>query len=134
MKFKINRRWRHWKNDDERTRKAVVGSERGPLQTMAPSSGGDITSSSKRFKRNFSSAKPNATSDKIYDAGKELYNNNNIVDAKNLNKNQKPVYSRHGINEFISASNRVSDKLYAEKGENKESQKLDSEVTSIDDF
>jgi len=134
MKFKINRRWRHWKNDDERTRKAVVGSERGPLQTMAPSSGGDITSSSKRFKRNFSSAKPNATSDKIYDAGKELYNNNNIVDAKNLNKNQKPVYSRRGINEFISASNRVSDKLYDEKGENKESQKLDSEVTSIHDF
>ena len=101
---------------------------------MAPSSGGDITSSSKRFKRNFSSAKPNATSDKIYDAGKELYNNNNIVDAKNLNKNQKPVYSRHVINKFISASNRVSDKLYDEKGENKESQKLDSEVTSIHDF
>jgi len=134
MKFKINRRWHHWNNDDERTREAVVGSEGGPVKQSAPRSTSDVTPSGRKFKRNFSSSKPNVMSDKIYDAGEELYNSNDIVNSKNLQQNQKPVYSRHNINKFISASNSASDKLYAEKGENKESQKLDSEVSSIHDF
>ena len=70
MKFKINRRWRHWNNDDANARRAVVGSEGEPVTTAAPRSANDITPSSKGLKRSFSSAKPNATSDKIYDAGK----------------------------------------------------------------
>jgi hypothetical protein len=134
MKFKINRRWHHWNNDDERTREAVVGSEGGPVKQSAPRSTSDVTPSGRKFKRNFSSSKPNVMSDKIYDAGEELYNSNDIVNSKNLQQNQKPVYSRHNINKFISASNSASDKLYAEKGENKESQKLDSEVSLIHDF
>ena len=66
MKFKINRRWRHWKNDDAHARRAVVGSEGESVKIAAPRSANDITPSSKGLKRSFSPAKPNATSDKIY--------------------------------------------------------------------
>ena len=93
MKFKINRRWRRWKNYDANARRAVVGGEGESVVIADPhSSNNDIISSNKRAKRSFSSAKLNATSDKIYDAGKELYNNNDIVDAKNLKSNEKPTY------------------------------------------
>ena len=55
MKLKINRRWRHWKNDDERTRKAVVGSEGGSVQVPAPRTANDFKTSSKvlKVKRQF---------------------------------------------------------------------------------
>ena len=100
MKHKINRSWRRWKNDDTRSRRAVVGSEGGPVKITAPRSTDDITSG-KRVKRNLAPAKINATSDKIYDAGKELYNNNEIVNAKNLQQNQKPTYARHVVDKYL---------------------------------
>ena len=134
MKFKINRRWRHWKNHDAHARRAVVGSEGESVNIAAPHSANDITPSSKGLKRSFSTAKPNATSDKIYDAGKELYNNNNIVDAKNLQPNEKPVYSRRVANDYLSDLNKASDELYGEKGNNKESMMLDKKASSIHDF
>ena len=134
MKFKINRRWRHWKNHDAHARRAVVGSEGESVNIAAPQAANDITPSSKGLKRSFSTAKPNATSDKIYNAGKELYNNNNIVDAKNLQPNEKPVYSRRVVNDYLSDLNTEADKLYDVNHRDKNAIMLDKKASSIHDF
>jgi len=133
-KHKIDRNWRNWINDDASARRAVVGSEGESAEVAAPRSAYDVTPSRKGLKRSFSPAKANATSDKIYDAGKELYNNNNIVDAKNLKSNEKPVYSRRVVNDYLSDLNKESDKLYDEKGDNRKSRVLDKNASSIHNF
>ena len=132
MKHKINRNWRRWKNDDARSRRAVVGSEGGPVKITAPRSTDDI-SSGKRVKRNLAPAKINATSDKIYDAGKELYNNNEIVDAKNLRSKQKPTYARRVVDNYLDGLNKKADKLY-DDGEFDKSEVLDKESQKVGDF
>ena len=81
MSLKINRDWRQWKNEnnDKRAPRVVVGSEEGSgvSQTSRPSNKYIPT---KNFKiKKVSNAKLNSKSNKIYDAGKELYANNKIV-------------------------------------------------------
>ena len=81
MSLKINRDWRQWKdeNNDKRAPRVVVGSEEGSgvSQTSRPSNKYIPT---KNFKiKKVSNAKLNSKSNKIYDAGKELYANNKIV-------------------------------------------------------
>ena len=138
MKFwknrpKLDRNWRNWRNDDAHARRAVVGSEGESVAVAAPRTV-DFIQSSKIAKRSISPAKINATSDKIYDAGKELYNNNSIVDAKNLLPNEKPIYSRRVVDDYLSDLHRAADKLYDEKGEYKKARILDKKASSIHDF
>jgi hypothetical protein len=133
MKYKINRSWRKWKNDDTRSRRAVVGSEGGPVKTTAPQTTNISSSSVKRVKRNLAPAKINATSDKIYDAGKELYNNNEIVDAKNLQQNQKPTYARHVVDKYLEGLHEDANELY-DKKEYDKADKLDKESNTVGNF
>ena len=133
MKFKINRRWRHWKNDDAYARRAVVGSEGEAVKLTAPRSTDFNVSSLKRLKGNLSPAKINATSDKIYDAGKELYNNNEIVNAKNLQQNQKPTYARHVVDKYLEGLHEGANELY-DKEEYDKADKLDKESNTVGDF
>ena len=134
MKFKINRRWRHWNNDDANARRAVVGSEGESVKVAAPRSADSDIFSSNMKKRSITPAKPNAISDKIYDAGRELYNNNNIVDAKNLQPNEKPVYSRRVVNEHLSDLHKEADKLYDVNHRDKKAIMLDKKASSIHNF
>jgi len=133
MKYKINRSWRKWKNDDTRSRRAVVGSEGGPVKTTAPQTTNISSSSVKRVKRNLAPAKINATSDKIYDAGKELYNNNEIVNAKNLQQNQKPVYTRYVVDNYLDELHKKADKLYDDRAF-KDAEALDKKARVVDNF
>ena len=133
MKYKINRSWRRWKNDDTRSPRAVVGSEGGPVRYTASQATNVASSSVKKVKRNFAPAKLNATSDKIYDAGKELYNNNEIVNAKNLQQNQKPIYIRRTVDNYLDGLNQKADKLYDDK-EFKKAEALDKESRVVDNF
>ena len=133
MKYKINRSWRRWKNDDTRSPRAVVGSEGGPVRYTASQATNVASSSVKKVKRNFAPAKLNATSDKIYDAGKELYNNNEIVNAKNLQQNQKPIYTRYVVDDYLDGLHKKADKLYDDK-EFKKAEALDKESRVVDNF
>ena len=133
MKYKINRSWRRWKNDDTRSPRAVVGSEGGPVRYTASQATNVASSSVKKVKRNFAPAKLNATSDKIYDAGKELYNNNEIVNAKNLQQNQKPIYTRYVVDDYLDGLHKKADKLYDDK-EFKKAEALDKEARVVDNF
>ncbi len=133
MKHKINRSLRRWKNDDTRSPRAVVGSEGGPVKTTAPQTTNIASSSVKRVKRNLAPAKINATSDKIYDAGKELYNNNGIVDAKNLQQNQKPTYARRVVDKYLEGLNEAANELY-DKKEYDKAEVLDKEYQKVGDF
>ena len=133
MKHKINRSWRRWKNDDTRSRRAVVGSEGESVKLTAPRSTDFNVSSLKRLKGNLSPAKINATSDKIYDAGKELYNNNEIVNAKNLQQNQKPTYARHVVDKYLEGLHEDANELY-DKEEYDKADKLDKESNTVGDF
>ena len=133
MKHKINRNWRRWKNDDTRSRRAVVGSEGESVKLTAPRSTDFNVSSLKRLKGNLSPAKINATSDKIYDAGKELYNNNEIVNAKNLQQNQKPTYARHVVDKYLEGLHEGANELY-DKEEYDKADKLDKESNTVGDF
>ena len=132
MKFKIKRRWRKWSNYDAHAPRAVVGSEGESVEIAAPRSFDDI-SISKRLKRSVSSAKLNSASDKIYDAGKELYNNNDIVKAKNLASNEKPIYKRRAVDKYIEKIDAEVDDLQ-EKGESKIADELYKKSLSLHDF
>ena len=133
MKFKIKRRWRHWKNDDAHARRAVVGSEGESVAIAAPHSDSIDISSSRMKKRGNTPANLNATSDKIYDAGKELYNNNEIVDAKNLQQNQKPTYARRVVDKYLEGLHEGANELY-DKEEYDKADKLDKESNTVGDF
>jgi len=84
MSLKINRDWRQWKNEnnDKRAPRVVVGSEEGSgVSQTSRLSDEDIQKKNFKIKR-VPNSKLNSKSNKIYDAGKELYVNNKLVYKK----------------------------------------------------
>ena len=84
MSLKINRNWRQWKNEnnDKRAPRVVVGSEEGSgVSQTSRLSDEDIQKKNFKIKR-VPNSKLNSKSNKIYDAGKELYVNNKLVYKK----------------------------------------------------
>ena len=130
MKLKINRDWRKWsdENNDTHAPRVVVGSEEG--------SGGSQTSRS--IKNNIPSklkikkvptAKLNNKSNKMYDAGKELYANNKLVSktSKAHVYNTQSLYDRvENINQTIKEN--IDDLTGDER------KQLDKRINDIYDF
>ena len=84
MSLKINRDWRQWKNEnnDKRAPRVVVGSEEGSgVSQTSRLNDEDIQKKNFKIKR-VPNSKLNSKSNKIYDAGKELYVNNKLVYKK----------------------------------------------------
>ena len=113
MSLKINRDWRQWKNEnnDKRAPRVVVGSEEGSgVSQTSRLNDEDIQKKNFKIKR-VPNSKLNSKSNKIYDAGKELYVNNKLVYKKG--KTQK--YDGEEIyNAETNLSKRLND-AYKEK-------------------
>ena len=138
MKLKINRSWRKWKdeNNDRHAPRVVVGSEEGSgaSQTSRPSQNTTL----KNFKvKKVSNAKLNSKSNKMYDAGKELYANNNIVSKKGISKTRsKSKTPEYDIGKIERMTENVYEQLkeQGKRGNDAKVQELDERLDNIYDF
>ena len=138
MKLKINRSWRKWKdeNNDRHAPRVVVGSEEGSgaSQTSRPNKN---SRQSKLKIKKVPNAKLNSKSNKMYDAGKELYANNNIVSKKGISKTRsKSKAPEYNVVKIEHMAENIYEQLkeQSNRGNDAKVQELDEQLDNIHDF
>ena len=138
MNLKINRDWRQWKNENNDTHasKVVVGSEEGSGASQTPRP--NQNSVLKNFKiKKVSNAKLNSKSNKMYDAGKELYASNNIISKKGISKTRsKSKTPEYNIGKIEHLTQNLCDEADKECRDGSETKALELEerINNMYDF